>query len=179
MVALCLAGRLGLFFFFCSGTGAKKDPQNQKIARTAPKNFLNNSRGLPVSTQENKGFEAESSPESSPESSAKSLSRSFFDPLFDPKLPRKSLCGSLFCVLSQEMRHIIFFSLAFFGWGGKFMFKKLMCFFSSLLQDVSDCVDHLQNGKPVRRKIQGKWERKWKMAPRPEMAEKWPPKWEK
>ena len=39
-------------------SGAKKDPQNQKIARTAPKNFLNNSRGLPVITQQNKGFEA-------------------------------------------------------------------------------------------------------------------------
>ena len=39
-------------------SGAKKDPQNQKIARTAPKNFLNNSRGLPVITQQNKDFEA-------------------------------------------------------------------------------------------------------------------------
>ena len=26
-----------------------------------------------------------------------------------PRIPRKSLCGSLFCVLSQEMRHINFF----------------------------------------------------------------------
>ena len=27
--------------------GAQKDPQNQKVARTTPKNFPNNSRGLP------------------------------------------------------------------------------------------------------------------------------------
>ena len=27
-------------------SGAKKDPQSQKVARTAPNNFLNNSRGL-------------------------------------------------------------------------------------------------------------------------------------
>ena len=32
-------------------SGAKKDPQNQKIARTAPNNFLNNSRGLLALTQ--------------------------------------------------------------------------------------------------------------------------------
>ena len=36
---------------------AKKEPQSQRIARIAPKNFLNNSRGLPVITQQNKGFE--------------------------------------------------------------------------------------------------------------------------
>ena len=35
-----------------------QDPQSQKIARTAPKNFLNNSRVLPVICQQNKGFEA-------------------------------------------------------------------------------------------------------------------------
>ena len=39
-------------------SGAKKDPQSQKFARTAPKNFLNNSRGLLVTIQQNKGFEA-------------------------------------------------------------------------------------------------------------------------
>ena len=33
---------------------------------------------------------------------------------------------------------------------------------------------HLQNGKPVRRK---KPKKKGKKGPRPEMAEKWPPKW--
>ena len=33
------------------GSGAQKEPQSQKIARTAPKNFLNNSRGLPVIAQ--------------------------------------------------------------------------------------------------------------------------------
>ena len=32
-------------------SGGKKDPQNHKFARTAPKNFLNNSRALPVITQ--------------------------------------------------------------------------------------------------------------------------------
>ena len=41
-----------------SFSGAKKEPQSQKIARTAPKNFLNNSRGLPVITHQNKAFEA-------------------------------------------------------------------------------------------------------------------------
>ena len=39
-------------------SGAKKEPQSQKIARTASKNFLNNSRELPVIAHENKGFEA-------------------------------------------------------------------------------------------------------------------------
>ena len=29
------------------GSGAKKEPQSQKLARTAPKDFLNNSRALP------------------------------------------------------------------------------------------------------------------------------------
>ena len=33
----------------------KRTPKPRRIARTAPKNFLNNSRGLPVITQ---GFEA-------------------------------------------------------------------------------------------------------------------------
>ena len=39
-------------------SGAKKEPQSQKVARTAPKNFLNSSRGLPVITKQTKGFEA-------------------------------------------------------------------------------------------------------------------------
>ena len=38
-------------------SGAKKEPQSQKIARTAPKNFLNNSRVFLVMTHSNKGFE--------------------------------------------------------------------------------------------------------------------------
>ena len=52
-------------------------------------------------------------------------------PPFRPQNPpRKSLCGSLFCVRSQEMSHF----LAFFFWGPKmgcfgFMLKKFMCFF--------------------------------------------------
>ena len=58
-------------------SGAKKDSQSQEIARTAPENFLNNSRGLPVITQLNMGFEA-IAPESSPERLAKSLPHSFF-----------------------------------------------------------------------------------------------------
>ena len=37
---------------------AKEEPQSQKIARTAPKNVLNNSRALPSKTTNNKGFEA-------------------------------------------------------------------------------------------------------------------------
>ena len=58
-------------------SGAKKEPQSQKIARTAPKNFLNNSRGyrsLPIKTRALRQI----APESSPESSAKSLSQKFF-----------------------------------------------------------------------------------------------------
>ena len=51
--------------------------------------------------------------------------------------PRKSLCGSLFCVLSQKMRHINFFLGTQIGgfWVGakKVMLKKFMCFFCPLL----------------------------------------------
>ena len=58
-------------------------------------------------------------------------------PLLTPKLPRKSLCGSLFCVFSQEMRHINFFLGAQYGafWVGakKFMLKKFMCFVRPLV----------------------------------------------
>ena len=55
-------------------SGAKKEPQSQKIARTAPKNFLNNSRALPSKTRVLRQI----TPESSPERSAKSLSQKFF-----------------------------------------------------------------------------------------------------
>ena len=55
-------------------SGAKKEPQSQKIERTAPKNFLNNSRAPPHKTRVLRQI----SPESSPESSAKSLSQKFF-----------------------------------------------------------------------------------------------------
>ena len=58
-------------------SGAKKDSQSQTTARTAPKNFLNNSRGyrsLPSKTRVLRQI----TPESSPERSAKSLSHSFF-----------------------------------------------------------------------------------------------------
>ena len=58
-------------------SGAKKEPQSQKLARTAPKNFLNNSRGLPVITIKTR-VSRQITPESSPESSAKSLSQKFF-----------------------------------------------------------------------------------------------------
>ena len=51
----------------------KKERQSQKIARTAPKNVLNNSRALPNKTR----VLRQTAPESSPESSAKSLSRKF------------------------------------------------------------------------------------------------------
>ena len=37
-------------------SGAQKEPQSQNIARTAPKNFLNNSRGLPVIFPLKRGF---------------------------------------------------------------------------------------------------------------------------
>ena len=54
-------------------------------------------------------------------------------PFLAQKSPGKSLCGSLFCVLSQEMRHINFLLGAqngVFCWVGakKFMLKKFMCF---------------------------------------------------
>ena len=49
------------------------------------------------------------------------------------KSPRKSLCGSLFCVLSREMRHIILFlgtQIGCFGWGPKSLCWKSFCAFS-------------------------------------------------
>ena len=49
----------------------KKNPQSPKIARTAPKKFLNNSRALPNKTRVLRQI----APESSPESSVKSLSQ--------------------------------------------------------------------------------------------------------
>ena len=56
----------------------------------------------------------------------------FGTPFLTPKSPRKKLCGSPFCVLSQEMRHIIFFLGAQNGvfWVGvkKFMLKKSCAF---------------------------------------------------
>ena len=52
----------------------KKEPQSQKIAQTAPKNFLSNSRALPNKTRVLRQL----APESSPESSAKSLSQKLF-----------------------------------------------------------------------------------------------------
>ena len=52
----------------------KKEPQSQKIARRAPKNFLNNSRARLNKTSVLRQI----APESSPESSAKSLSQKFF-----------------------------------------------------------------------------------------------------
>ena len=39
------------------------------------------------------------------------------------------------------------------------------------------CGDHLQNGKPVRRKNPGIMGSQMENGPRPEMAEEWPPKW--
>ena len=63
----------------------------------------------------------------------------FGAPFLTPKFPPKSLCGSLLCVLSQDLRHTNFF-LGGPKWGGvcvgakKFMLKKLkfMCFFRPL-----------------------------------------------
>ena len=69
-------------------SGAKKDPQNQKFARTAPKNFLNNLRALPVIIHKTRVLR-QIAPESSPERSAKSLSHSFFVvPFLSPKVVR-------------------------------------------------------------------------------------------
>ena len=44
------------FELYYKSSGAKKDSQSQKIARTAPKNFLNNSRGLSGHYQVKQGF---------------------------------------------------------------------------------------------------------------------------
>ena len=56
----------------------------------------------------------------------------FGTPFGTPNFPRKSLCGSPFCVLSQEMRHINFFlgvqTGAFRVRGKKFMLKSLCAF---------------------------------------------------
>ena len=41
----------GFNFWPLQNSGAEKDSRSQKIARTAPKNFLNDSRGLLVITQ--------------------------------------------------------------------------------------------------------------------------------
>ena len=57
---------------------AKKESQNQKIARTAPKNFLNNSMALPNKTSVLRQI----APESPPESWAKSLSQKLFGVAF-------------------------------------------------------------------------------------------------
>ena len=55
-------------------------------------------------------------------------------PFWPQKSPRKSLCGSLFCILSQEMRHINFFLWAQNGvfWVGAKKLMLKMCFFSPL-----------------------------------------------
>ena len=65
----------------------------------------------------------------------------FGTPFRPPKSPRKSLCGSLFCDLSQEIRHINFFLGAQKGgfWVGakRFMLEKFMCFFRPLAENRS------------------------------------------
>ena len=57
------------------GTPKNQEPKRTNIARTAPKKFLNNWRGLPGHYPVNKGRQI--APESSPERSAKALSHSF------------------------------------------------------------------------------------------------------
>ena len=56
----------------------QKEPQSQKIARTVPKTFLNDSRALPNKIKAMR----EIAPESSPKSSTKSLSLKLFGVLF-------------------------------------------------------------------------------------------------
>ena len=70
----------------------KKEPQSQKIARTLPKNFLNNSRALPNKTRALRQIASESSPESS----AKSLSQKFFGGTFSVRTPDSVLSESPF-----------------------------------------------------------------------------------
>ena len=68
-------------------SGAQEEPQSQRIARTAPKNFLNNSRGY-RSLPNKASILRQIAPESSPESSAKSLSQKFFGvPFLGCKIP--------------------------------------------------------------------------------------------
>ena len=53
-----------------------------------------------------------------------------------PNSPRKSLCGSLFCALSQEMRHINFFwapKRGVLGGGQKVYLEKVYVLFPSLI----------------------------------------------
>ena len=61
-------------------------------------------------------------------------------PFWHPKSPRKSLCGSLFCITSQEMRRMSFFLGAQNGvfWVGvkKFVLKIFMCFFGPLVEKM-------------------------------------------
>ena len=66
----------GVHFMFQASLiqGQRRAPKSQRTARTAPKNFLNNSRALPNKTRALRQI----APESSPESSAKSLSQKFF-----------------------------------------------------------------------------------------------------
>ena len=56
-------------------------------------------------------------------------------PFWPQKSPRQSLCGSLFCVLSQEMRHINFFSggpkWGVWGGGQKVYVEKVYVLFRS------------------------------------------------
>ena len=63
-------------------------------------------------------------------------------PFRQPNFRPKSLCGSPFCVLSQEMRHINFFpgppNGGFLGGGEKFMFKKFILL--SLSVPYSKCL---------------------------------------
>ena len=76
---------LSAFLGACLTSGAKKDSQSQTIARTAPKNFLNNSKGY-RSLPSQAWVVRQIAPESSSERSAKSLSRSFFVvPFLSPK----------------------------------------------------------------------------------------------
>ena len=62
-----------------------------------------------------------------------------WDPLF-PESPRKSLCGSLLCVLSQKMRHINFFSggpkWGVLGGGQKVYVEKAHVLFRSPKCDI-------------------------------------------
>ena len=57
--------------------------------------------------------------------------RPFGTPFRPQNSPEKSLCGSLFCVLSQEMRHINFFSggpqWGILGGGQKVYVEKSLC----------------------------------------------------
>ena len=83
--------------------GAKKEPQSQKIARTAPKTFLNNSRGFPVPYPLKQGFWGKSHQKVHPKVRQNLCRKSFFGV---PFLSLTEQVEALFSCLKVFHRHI-------------------------------------------------------------------------